>query len=625
MGLWLADYGRAVLVLGLGFCLGYPLVRRFLRGTFTVPLSVLMGLGLLSLVVCLLSWAHIFTRGSIAIVAALALAATAPCLVVDLPRWRRRWRPDVPLLICLTTLLVVVAGFSWFALYPVTVGDAVNYHLPLAHNLVAAHGLRYDPFVRYSFFPQANEALFAIVLMLAGNGTAAGALEWGLVATAAFALLLWFPASGRRPAAGLIAALVLLGSPAVVWVGTSPMIDDGALSFTLVGLLVGLEAAEDRIPVLPGFIAMGLLFGVAAASKYTAIVFDVAAAIAVLIAARRRGRLGLPLAGLVWGALVTAGPWYAWTVHVTGDPVYPFATSLFGNAHGLWTSAELQLQNAASRGGAQPGIVGIIKQDIHFLLGHVPYNTGLHRSPLSWWLASGYLGFLLPRARRDRLFLGLAVAGVIAVATWVFSSADPRYFMPGVGILALFAGVAADHALALWDTRRVRLLASALLRPLWCAIACAALLWTSIGYVTWYIGYAGGGPPTSGPAVAAYLRAQIFCYPAVELLNEQLSSHYRAWAWECEGARWYADGLLVGDAFSAGGRDRILNSQGGLPPARTLWDRLERFHVQWIIVPTLTPAMRVELDAHGLFSYVATAGDQEIFAVAPTITGARRS
>jgi hypothetical protein len=47
--------------------------------------------------------------------------------------------------------------------------------------------------------------------------------------------------------------------------------------------------------------------------------------------------------------------------------------------------------------------------------------------------------------------------------------------------------------------------------------------------------------------------------------------------------------------------------------------------VQWIIVPTLTPAVRAEIDAHRLFSYVATAGAQEIFAVAPTITGARRS
>jgi hypothetical protein len=149
------------------------------------------------------------------------------------------------------------------------------------------------------------------------------------------------------------------------------------------------------------------------------------------------------------------------------------------------------------------------------------------------------------------------------------------------------------------------------------------LLWTSIGYVTWYVGYAGGGPPTSGPAVEVYLREQVLCYSAVEWLNDQYP-HYRAWAEGCEGARYYARGLLISDAFSIGARDRVLTQQGTLPSAGILWERLRPLHVQWVIVPTLPRRTRAQLDARGLFRYETTAGSQEIFSVVPRLPGARR-
>ncbi len=66
---------------------------------------------------------------------------------------------------CFATLGAVLVAVSVLVLYPSTAFDAPSYHLPLARDLVRQHGLVYDPFVRYSFFPQANEAMFAVMML----------------------------------------------------------------------------------------------------------------------------------------------------------------------------------------------------------------------------------------------------------------------------------------------------------------------------------------------------------------------------------------------------------------------------------------------------------------------------
>src|SRR5581483_8937690 len=215
--LWLASYGRAALILGLAALLGYPAGRKHLRGAAAPLLAILLGLAVLSLIICLLSWVHWFDVWSMVAVTGVAFASSALCVRHDLSRWRRvlraRRRYGPVTLLGFGLLIAALVFFSVLALYPVNGFDATSYHLPLARDLVRHHGFKYDPYVRYSFFPQAGEAVFAVMLMLSRNPVRCAALEYSVLAVTVLLLPCWFISVGRGFGAGFIAAIVVLASP----------------------------------------------------------------------------------------------------------------------------------------------------------------------------------------------------------------------------------------------------------------------------------------------------------------------------------------------------------------------------------------------------------------------------
>ena len=287
--LWLSSYARVALVLAVALCIGYPVSRKIVHGPAGPLLALFVGLAIFSLLVCLLAWLRMFDGVSLALVAAVAFGVSIRCLVLDLPEWRRRAleaKPSPTLVASMGVLCLVLLGFSMLTLYPSTTADVNGYHLPLARDLVQHHGLVYDPFVRYSFFPQANESLFGVVLLLSSDPVSSAALEYSVLASVVLTMPLWFVGSDRRPVAGFIAALVVLASPVVIWAGTSAFIDTWVLAFVAVGLVVGLDAAEGRGRALPMFALCGVLLGEAAATKYTGAVFGGCVFVGVLLAAR---------------------------------------------------------------------------------------------------------------------------------------------------------------------------------------------------------------------------------------------------------------------------------------------------------------------------------------------------
>lgn len=617
--LWVVSYGRVAIVFAIALCLGYPVCRKIVRGAAAPAVALLAGLALFSLAVCLFSWLGIFSGWAVIVLAIVAAAASARCVLLDLAGWRERLRvatrPGLTTISCFAVLVVVLFGFSLFVLYPSTAFDATSYHLPLARDLVRHQGLVYDPFIRYSFFPQANEAMFAVMLLLTGNPVASAALEYSVLSVAVLLLPLWFVGSGRRVGGGFVAGILVLASPVVIFAGTAAFVDAWTLTFVLAGLLVALDAAEGRAPALATLILAGALFGEASATKYTGAGYAVIAMIGVAVSAGRSRAFWSAVPGALAGGAVIALPWYLWTIHTTGDPVYPIATSIFGNRHGLWTVAELKAQKLGERGGVPPGIGAVIKQDVRYLRGLVPYETGPHRSPLSWLLGLGVMGLLHRSGWRDRTFLGVALAAVLSVVVSLLASANPRYLVPAIGFFALGAGLTADSLIgAVGRVTRIGLPRSLLASAL-CVVWAVIGLWTSVAYVRDFR-RDNGDPPTTRAGIVSYLSARIPCYAAAEWLNGNGGKNYRAWGYACEEAHYYANARLIGDAFSVGSRLRIFNDSGNaLPSDRTLWRRLRALDVQWAILPTITVPRPSVLQAHGLFRLVAQQGPMDIFRV----------
>jgi hypothetical protein len=191
-------------------------------------------------------------------------------------------------------------------------------------------------------------------------------------------------------------------------------------------------------------------------------------------------KASLPLG--LGGFLVIALPWYVWTVHTTGDPLYPFATGMFGDRAGLWTATEIKFQGVVARGFVGPGVGAVLTRDLQYLCGSIGYDTGVHRSPLSWWLGAGFLGLLIPSLRRGRTFLAAVAAAALCVVASLFVSADPRYLVPALGPFALCAGLTAEAVIDLLPRSQPQILGHRTLVPIWGIIAAALMLWTSASY-----------------------------------------------------------------------------------------------------------------------------------------------
>jgi hypothetical protein len=554
--LWLQTYLSVAAILLVAYAAGRPLVRRAFAGPLVAPLSVLTGAGALSLAVCLLCWAHAFTRGAVAVVASAIVAAALSdhlragggaglsALSRLAPRLDGR-------LLLGAIVLCAVGAFTVLTLYPPGAavpppfGDDTSYHLPLAQSLVDHHGFHDEPTIRFWFFPLANEALLALPLMVFSDDRVAAALELCLLLATCWTLWAWFAGSGPKGRrAGWASALVLLGSPVVVVTSTVAFVDTWTLAYGAAAAvaLAALVDGRARAPALAAGVA-GFLVAQGGSGKYTGLILA-AAMLAVALVLVRRGLLArvVVTAGAAGAALVIL-PWYLRTVHLThGSPVYPYLRGVFGGAPEITTLGQGPVGGAVVPTAAPSarGVFAYLRHDIAvFIPGMQPgmgYGNALALTPL---LGLGYLGLAGRSLARRPVFLATLAIATAFFAVWATHSFDPRYAMPVVGLWALAAGFATgwlDDALG--DdlgprTRRV-------LGP----VLVVALLLPSLSVVIPALRDR-GRPPTTTAARYRYLVANVPCYAGLAYLNHRFGGGYATLGVDCQKARHYARGRLV--------------------------------------------------------------------------------
>ncbi|MEQ9455373.1 MAG: hypothetical protein RLN76_12380 [Phycisphaeraceae bacterium] len=237
--------------------------------------------------------------------------------------------------------------------------DVLSYHLQLPRDwqtIDALYGLDHNV---YSFFPSLIEAGYSLLLTLSGSKNtmieAASLLHASLAVAAA--LVIARIAGRRSKAVGWIAATAFLAMP---WVLVT-----GSLAYNEMAVLAFAALALDRA-VRPGRInaddgiVIGLLLGFATASKLTA--GPMLAIPITAIALRRvfseskthkpRATFDLALTIVIAGTMVLA-PYFIRNTVQTGNPVFPFATSVFGTGH--WSADEVDRWDRAHLAGAKEG------------------------------------------------------------------------------------------------------------------------------------------------------------------------------------------------------------------------------------------------------------------------------
>jgi hypothetical protein len=340
--------------------------------------------------------------------------------------------------------------------------DALSYHLAAPKVYLQQGRIQLLPTDHHSNFPFLVEMWFMVGLRFSDHAAANLYHLLFAVGTVAAAYSL-----GRRiggAAAGTIAALVTASAPIVVWESGAAYIEM-AMAFYLV-LAVDLVLLYREAPSGRTLALSGLMFGFGLGTKALVLV-PLALVILMLMAGRTPFR---HLRWLLLGSTLAGCPFYLKTWALTGNPVYPWAYSVFG---GRWWSAELSAaysteqrsfglnhtletpsDDAAGKPRPEwqpPTLTDRLRNTAlaPFGLAAMPtiyYNLGDPGVPSH----IGFLGFSLFFAGvlvfpKPRAVQFLVVFAGLWIAAWCATMQYVRYIIPILPFLAVVGGFGAAH------------------------------------------------------------------------------------------------------------------------------------------------------------------------------------
>lgn len=376
-------------------------------------MAVALGMGLF---ICAFQALAIFGAFRPGATLALVLAGVAAA-AIQLPGWLRerralrsgeaatpwtRYERIAAIALALVALPALVAPLA-----PPFAFDELMYHLPYARQVAQQGTLGIHDWLRYPWFPYNYNLLYAAALQLGDD-----VLPHFLNALAGALSVVMLYRLGMQHANRLTACI-----GAAIWLGlgdySNALIDMGVALFVLsacVALWWWRESQPGR-PVHGGMRWLGLaafFLGVAAGSKYQALVFMPLVALFVVRQERSPKAWGLALVCFLLPCIY----WYARNFVMTGDPFNPIGARVFGFTE--WTPADYVQQVADVRVHAE-----------------MP-------NALIWSFFLAPFGVLWKRSAAVR------AAGwfcLYSVAVWVVTSRYPRYLMASFPLLALVSAV----------------------------------------------------------------------------------------------------------------------------------------------------------------------------------------
>jgi hypothetical protein len=338
----------------------------------------------------------------------------------------------------LAAIAAAIMPFLLLALFPPIAFDETLYHLPFVQHLARSGTIEFLGNLRFPAFPLLHE-LLTVPLFLSLGDTATHLVT--LAELIALAAVMIASCNGERRTAGILAAALCLGHPIVVQFGTVNYVEIALTLFVTAGFV-----CLDRITTIPQssilnpqsrYAALaGFFLGTACSVKHLGW-YLAAAGFAYLLffGAARKRTVPIFLCALALATL----PMYGEIVSLSGNPVHPFAPSIFGVSP--WTLPDAYGVTPATRVSGGLRLLWNITFAREWINMQPPY------SPL---FAIAFLITLAASFRhRSAAFIAAIVVGYIAIFT--FLPQDSRYLMPLIPLVSIVAA----RVMASWlDTRR---------------------------------------------------------------------------------------------------------------------------------------------------------------------------
>ncbi|MBI2901112.1 MAG: hypothetical protein HYY17_13080 [Planctomycetes bacterium] len=409
----IAGIASALLALLIAHGLGRIVLRKRPADPVRLVARTAAGLGLWGLCLLALGIAGLYTRaglGALTVLLALPALGGGRQLIEDLGAWRGVFRDRLAALIFAATALVLLFN-AVRAAVPTSDNDSLRYHLAAPKTWLREGRIVYLPVITING-PASAQCFNGLFLAFPGERGATLFVFLTLVLSVALAAASLLSRYGPRAAAVAAAAIAgLLNFKDLI--GSASDIPAFTL-FTLASLVFLADRAWLPAALFAGFAAGAKMAGLA--------VILIATLLTIPLGWRKT--LGL---ALVAGAL--AFPWYLKSWAWTGNPVWPFAYSVFGGRD--WSAAagdELVWGLGLGRSPVDPA-----------------WFAGLAYRALLWRTGAPFLlvPLLLVLFRLDRRQKILLGAFCLAVPLWWLSSPQPRFLLPFHAAVAMTVAVAA--------------------------------------------------------------------------------------------------------------------------------------------------------------------------------------
>ena len=350
--------------------------------------------------------------------------------------------------------------------------DSLVYHLAVPAQWLRAGRISQLAYDHHSYFPFVGEMLYALALGVR-DAIFAKLFHWSMLLWGALALCSLGRLAGGRTA-GLWAAALFVSLPMAQSESTTAYVDltFSAFAWASIALFSYTLFTDSDAPIRrQNWLASGLFCGLCLGSKYFGwLIFGFLGL--WLLAVTIRPRSSSPLAGserwsrLLWlalPALVVGGFWYARNAIWTGNPVFPFAYSVFGGRG--WTGAMAAAYDVdQARFGFGKSLPDLLWLPFRLAMSPVsagspfwplvaspvqdPAHSGFFDVPVADILLAVFPGPVLLAigvpallGRRKPALVGfLAWMFAFLWVFWAISSQQVRYLFPALGILCVLSG-----------------------------------------------------------------------------------------------------------------------------------------------------------------------------------------
>ncbi|MGD8239824.1 MAG: hypothetical protein PVH68_14795, partial [Armatimonadota bacterium] len=407
--------------------------------------------------------------------------------------------------------------------------DGLSHHLAVPREYIRHHEIAYVPWTSHSNFPYATQMLFTVGLML--RGAAAAKLFHFVYAPLSLAALgvlcrRFLPAGCGRFAAAAYCCIPLTG-----WLAGIAYVDLGVAFFTIIAVHFFLAWAVDG--ERRGLAWAGLACGLGMCVKaQMGMVLGVLLCLAVLASVLRRGEGALRSVGRIAAAAGIAAalcwPWYLKSYLWTGNPVYPFAYSVFGGRNfsaadaAAYTRHQMRFGMPPRAGEAGAGTEEPASPRTARNLLLVAWNVTMHPRhfdvidmPPSMIYGCGaigplFLAFVPPlvfmRGKRPGVRWMLGFVAVFLVG-WFYTMQYARYLVPCLGVACTLVGCCVQRC---WSQGAIVRAAAGTLLGASCVAVTVGLLYHSLPRVGTALGL---------ESHHAYLDSNLGVYRASQSIN----------------------------------------------------------------------------------------------------------